>query len=258
MVKEEEMKKLLAKLAVSVLACMTLQAQASANWDFVVEPYLIATSIEGDAAIGRVGDVDVDVEFDTILDNLDMGAMIHAEAVHSSGWGVLVDYALMDLKGDSSNDRGGVADVRVKQVVAELALIHHTELGNDSSYDLFIGVRHWDNELSLKLIPNFDLLGQKKFSAEPSWTDGYIGGRYIMALGGNWKGMISGDVGAGGSDFTATARAGVYYSFNETWELELGYKGLRVDYEEGNEGQVGHFVYDTVTHGPLLGLKINF
>ncbi|MEH6516119.1 MAG: hypothetical protein V7742_05520 [Halioglobus sp.] len=252
------MKKLIAKLAVPVLACMTWQAQANENWDFVVEPYLIATAIEGDSAVGRIGEVDVDVDFDTILDNLDMGAMIHAEAVHKSGWGVLVDYALMDLKGDSSSARGGVADVRVKQEVAELGLIRRIQLDKYSSYDLIFGIRHWDNELRLKLIPNVDILGQTTFRAEPSWTDGYIGGRYTMTLGGKWKGMISGDVGTGDSNFTATARVGVYYSFNETWELELGYKGLWVDYEEGKEGQVGHFVYDTLTHGPLLGLRINF
>jgi hypothetical protein len=89
-------------LALPVLACTTSQAQAAENWDFVVEPYLVATSIEGDAAIGRVGDIDVDVDFNTILDDLDIGGMIHAEAIHNSGWGVLVDYALMDLKRDSS------------------------------------------------------------------------------------------------------------------------------------------------------------
>jgi hypothetical protein len=100
------MSKLFWILALPVLACITSQAQAAENWDFVVEPYLIATSIEGDAAIGRVGDidvdVDVDVDFSTILDDLDIGGMIHAEAIHNSGRGVLVDYALMDLKRDSS------------------------------------------------------------------------------------------------------------------------------------------------------------
>ena len=70
--------------------------------------------------------------------------------------------------------------------------------------------------------------------------------------------MFYGDIGTGDSSITFTARAGIYYSFSETWELEVGYKGLWVDYEEGRPGQPGHFAYDTVTHGPLLGLKINF
>ena len=106
------MSKLFWILALPVLACTTSQAQAAENWDFIVEPYLVAISIEGDAAIGRVEDIDLDVNFDTILDNMDQAAFIHAEAIHNSGWGVLVDYALMDLKGDSSTPRGGVVDCR--------------------------------------------------------------------------------------------------------------------------------------------------
>ena len=72
--------------------------------------------------------------------------------------------------------RGGVVDARVKQEVAELALIRRIQLDDNSSYDLLFGIRNWDNELRVKLTPDSDFLGQRKFRIEPSWTDGYIGG----------------------------------------------------------------------------------
>jgi hypothetical protein len=57
------------------------------NWQFAIEPYLMATSIEGDASIGRATGVDVDVRFSDILETLEAAFMISAEAYHKSGWG---------------------------------------------------------------------------------------------------------------------------------------------------------------------------
>jgi hypothetical protein len=55
----------------------------------------MATKIQGDASIGRVVGTPVDVDFSTILDNLDMAAMVHFEAHHKSGWGMVIDYVFM-------------------------------------------------------------------------------------------------------------------------------------------------------------------
>ena len=38
--------------------------------------------------------------------------------------------------------------------------------------------------------------------------------------------------------------------------LEFGYRALGTDYESGEEGD--HFVWDTVMHGPAVGLTIRF
>ena len=242
----------------SALLLLGGQAQAAGNWDLMIEPYVLATSIEGDASVGRIGGVEVDVDFDTILDNLDFGLMLHGEAIHASGWGVMLDYGLMDLKGDKGNGRGGVADARIKQAVTELALMYRMPLGDGETWDIFVGARHWENELRLKLVPAGPALDQVTLRNEPNWTDAFLGGRYTMPFSDNWAWYMYADIGAGDSDFTGTLRAGLDYSFNETWELELGYKGLWVDYEEGRMGTPGSFAYDTVTHGPLVGLKIHF
>ncbi len=41
-------------------------------------------------------------------------------------------------------------------------------------------------------------------------------------------------------------------------ELDLQYKALAVDYETGTPGQKGYFMYDTITHGPIIGLVFKF
>jgi len=252
------MVKIAFNIALTVLLSATHQVKAAENWNFMLEPYLIATSINGDSAVGRIGDVDVDVDFGTILDNLDAAIMFHAEAVHASGWGVLLDYGLMDLKAKRRNERGGIADARVKQAVTQLALFRHRELDSKSSYDLMLGVRHWENELRLKLIPAADQLAQRTLRIKPDWTDGFIGGRYTMELGGNWQAVFYADAGAGDANFTAAAKASLYYTFTDSWVLEVGYSSLWVDYDEGRSDSPGYFLYDTVTHGPLLGMQIRF
>lgn len=241
------------------LGCLSDLAAASENWEFMVEPYMLATSIGGDAAIGRVGEVDVDVDFDTILDNLDAALLVHAEAVHNSGWGIWFDYGLMDLKGDTRTVRDGRLDVRVKQAVTELAAIYRIPLDpNGESWDIIFGARHWENELRLKVAPPAGPVDQFTLRTEPGWTDAFVGGRYRTPLNEDWSFYVYGDIGAGEADFTGAARLGVEYAFNNTWEIDLAYKGLWVDYEEGRQRQAGHFIYDTLTHGPIVGLKIHF
>ena len=81
-----------------------------------------------------------------------------------------------------------------------------------------------------------------------------------MPLSEKWEFVLRGDLGGFGvsSDFTAVAAGGVLYSFNETISLDVQYKALWVDYENGSRSAPGYFAYDTVIHGPIIGLKLEF
>ena len=105
------------------------------DWAFSIEAYLLATAIEGDASIGVIRNAKVDVGFDDILKNLDMGAMLHFEAVKNNTWGFYLDYGFMDLSGGTENSLGGTVKAGVRQGVldavvfrrfapADLSLIH--------------------------------------------------------------------------------------------------------------------------------------
>ena len=100
----------------------------AAGWTYEIEPYGLFSSIEGDASVGRITGAPVDVGFDDILKNLDLGAMLHFEAHNENGWGLALDYGFMSLGADITGPRGGVADVGVRQGVFEALLVRRKEL----------------------------------------------------------------------------------------------------------------------------------
>jgi hypothetical protein len=241
----------------AALILMGQSTQALSDWQFLAEPYLMATNIEGDAEIGRIDDASVDVDFGTILENLNTAFLFHGEAIHSSNWGVVMDYGMMDLEADKKSSRGGVVDASVRQAVGELAVIRR--FGDErGSLDLFLGLRSWDNKIRVKLDPAADFLDRRQITKEIDWLDFYIGGRMTAPFADNWKAVGYADIGAGDSDLTYALKGGIEYSFNDTWGVTVLYKATWVDYTQGKRGTPGRFVYDTVTHGPLVGVQIKF
>lgn len=250
--------KVLSSLLLSAIGAYSLGVSAQ-EWNYQLEPYLMVTSIKGDATIGRINADDVDVDFGTILDNLDAAAMVHFEAHHNSGWGVVFDYGFMDLGGNKKNVNGSSADVGIRQGVLELQALYRNKLSN-GSLDYFAGVRWWDNDIDVDL--NFSALpgdGLVK-NVKSDWLDPVIGVRWIRNIDDKWTFLAQADIGGFGisSDFTSSVQSGVMYRINELMTVDLKYKATWVDFEEGNTGQQDYFQYDTVTHGAVIGLAFNF
>jgi hypothetical protein len=244
----------IAALAVSLSFC----AKAD-NWSFELEPYLMGTSIVGDASIGRVSGAPIDVDFKTILDNLDMAAMIHFEAHHKSGWGLAMDYGFMDLSQKKSNNRDGFVKVGLRQGVLETLGLYRVKYGR-ATVDYFAGVRWWDNDIELMLDPAI-VGGSINIKVKEDWLDMVVGLRWNHQINRQWNFITRADIGGFGlsSDFTSTVEAGFTYKISKLMTIDMKYKASWVDYEnDGNEVEVGYFVYDTITHGPILGLNFNF
>ncbi len=246
---------LLSVLAVGTLALLANPANAD-KWSFELEPYLLGVSIDGDAGVGRLTGVDVDVSTSDILDNLDMAFMVHFEARHENGWGALVDYAFMDLSNDTTGPRGGVLATELRQAIFEAALMKSTDSG-DGKLDFFAGLRWWNNEIDLTIDPA-SLPGTVSASVDEEWVDLMVGARWKKPISEKWLFVLRGDIGGGGSDFTWASTVGFRYRIGDLTELDLGYKALAVDYETGTPGQPGFFKYDTTTHGPMIGLMFKF
>ena len=100
------------------------------EWEYQLEPYVMITSIKGDASVGRITGAEVDVDFNTILDNLESAAMLHFEAHHDSGWGLAFDYGYMDLGGKVRNDNGSSVNVEVHQGVLGAVDLSHWQPNN--------------------------------------------------------------------------------------------------------------------------------
>ena len=126
----------------SVFALLLCAAANAEGWSYQFEPYVLASSIEGDTSIGRATGVDVDVDMSDILEVLEMAFMGHFEAHHSNGWGVALDYGFMDLSADISGPRGGVVDAKVRQGLFEALLVRRKQSGS-VQLDIFAG-KHID------------------------------------------------------------------------------------------------------------------
>jgi hypothetical protein len=239
----------------SILLISPLSAIAE-DWSYEIEPYMMASSITGDAAVGRVAGVAVDVGFDDILDNLDMAGMLHFEAHHKSGWGISLDYGFMDLGADISTSNGAVVDIGVHQGVFEaLAINRHQVSGGTLDYSF--GIRWWDNDLDLLIDPAV-LPGSLDASVKADWVDFVVGARYSHKLNNHWNFVIQGDIGTGGADFTSSFAIGGNYKMNDKWTLDLRYKSTWVDYKDGSVGTPEHFAYDANTKGPIVGFSYKF
>ena len=244
--------------SISTLVLAMSPASHADEWTFSVEPYLLAANIKGEAGIGRVTGADVDVDFSTILEKLDIGAMIHFEGHSGNGWGFAIDYGFMDLSDDVFGARGGVLDARVRQGTFEGLLIRQSR-SQTSGIEYFAGFRWWDNDVDIIIDPAI-LPGDIVRKVDASWIDLVVGARWTRDLSQRWQLQIKGDVGGFGleSDFTSSLLVSGIYRFSDRYALDLQYKALWVDYEDGNTGQSGYFSYDTVTHGPVVGFRIDF
>lgn len=235
----------------------TTGGKTKSDFQFLFEPYLMFTSINGDASVGRATGVSVDLDTGDIFENLEFGIMFHMEGLYKN-WGLAFDYALMDLENKNSGPRDGIITAGVKQKVMELFLFRRT-LINAGKIDFLIGGRSWYNKISLTLDPAI-WPGSVSTQQKETWIDPFIGMRAYFDLARDWTFFVRGDIGGFGlgSDFTALGNLGVMYDITEHIILDIQYKALWVDYENGNKKTPGYFAYDTVTHGPIIGLIFKF
>ena len=228
------------------------------DWSFSIEPYLLAANIEGDSGLGRVTGAPVDLDFSTILENLDMAAMLHFEAHSRNGWGIIVDYGFMDLSDDIFGSRGGVVDARLRQGILEGLLVRQSR-SQTSGLEYFAGFRWWDNDVDVAVDPAV-LPGDVTRKVDASWIDLVVGARWTRNINARWVAKVKGDIGGFGveADFTSSLSLSAIYEFSDRYALDLQYKLMWVDFEDGGKGQPGYFSYDTVTHGPIIGFQFNF
>ncbi|MBS8261823.1 hypothetical protein DYI23_16465 [Roseibium polysiphoniae] len=227
-------------------------------WEFTVAPYFVGANIVGTAQVGRLPSTDVDVSTGDIIENLHFGGMIHAEALFQQRFGAALDIAYMKL--GSSTDlllTGGRARVGAKQLIVETFLSYRLHHSDTSYVDVFAGGRYWDVTLDLNVTGS--IAGSFTTARGDNWWDPVIGLRGFHRFGEKWSINARADIGGfgAGSDFSWNVQGGAGYHINETWSAHLNYKVLSVDYDNGKSGN-SSFEYDTITHGPLLGVMAKF
>ncbi|WP_417668724.1 hypothetical protein [Roseibium sp.] len=228
------------------------------DWSFIVAPYLLAPTITGSSRVGRLPATDIDVSPGTIFSNLHLGGMLHLEALYQDRFGAVFDVAYMSLGAATDTPlTGGRVRSKVDQVVLEGFLSYRAFNIPTTKIDLYTGGRYWD--ISIDLDATGTIAGNFDITRGDRWIDPVIGARLTHNFTEDLSGRLRGDIGGfgAGSDFTWSAVAGLDYSLSDTWSAHVMYKALGVDFDNGKSGTQG-FGYDTITHGPLLGLSARF
>ena len=140
----------------------------------------------------------------------------------------------------------------------ELLFFKRTEIDR-GILDVFLGARRWKNKITLSRSQGA-FLPLISLQRDEYWVDAIIGLRGTFDIAQDWQLMVRGDIGGFGleSDFTAKTAVGVMYNITDSILLDVQYVGLWVDYETGTRDTASYFAYDTVTHGPVIGLIFKF
>ena len=218
------------------------------GWEFAIAPYLVAAGMDGTMTVKGL-EADVDVPFDTILENLDMAAMVHFE-MRNDRWVLSSDLVYMDLEG-STDAAAGTATASVTETLFEVAGGYRlspavTLLAGARLVDLGIGIRYAG--------PNLD----REAEASKSWVDPIVGVHVTAPLSERWWLGLHGDVGGFGvgSDLAWQTYANIGFRASDLVSVVAGYRAIDIDYQEGS----GHglFRYDVLTAGPQIGVAFTF
>ena len=211
------------KALLAIIAIFAAAPSSAQNWDWKLTPYLWAAGLDGSATVGATtGDVSVD--FTDVLDILRGGGLVRIEAQTDRN-GFYGDILYLRLKEEEARDTvGGSLELKLDALIAEGAYFYR--MGN--VYALELGVRYWDFETTLRPA----LLPEVKRASDV--FDGFIGFRSEFEISEKWDMLFRGNVGGGGSDFSAGLQIDVRRRFANGNTLDIGFRALDIDYEKGD------------------------
>jgi hypothetical protein len=225
------------------------ESNSNSDWEFSLAPmYLWAVSIDGDQTV-KGNDVDLDVPFSDIFDNLNGALTFHFEGLHKSRWGFFSDLNYIVLEMDD-----GAVDIDFTEIMFELAGFgFYRWNAGPHTIDGFGGLRYSSMDVDLDFPGPVLDTDQGK-----DWVDPYVGARWDWIFAEKWMTKLRGDIGGFGigSDLTYNLVGLVDFKPWQHVSLFGGYRLLYQDYSTGSGSS--KFAYDATMHGPVLGLNITW
>ena len=266
---------LMAAALAGALSLTNASAQTSSkpddSWQFSLTPYLWFPNVKATLGFntprGAGGSPTVEVGADDYLSNLKFAAMLTGEA-RKGPWAIFTDIIYLDFSDESSavnkvTGPGGVVQVPIntntqsslKGLVWELAASYAVARSDTATLEVLGGFRYLNLESTVdwQLAGPLGLFPQSGSSSQSEdLLDAIVGVRGKLKLGGsNWFVPYYLDAGAGSSQFTWQAEAGIGYAFK--WgDVLLAYRHLSYEQESGK------LIQDMRFSGPALGVAFRF
>ncbi len=243
--------KMTASSAALVLSMAGAQASAQEAWDWNAAIYLWGATIGTDTKSGA----STEITFDTLLENLNSGAMA-AVAANRGPWTIFGDFIYLNVNGSKGGTLNfgpgpGVdadADVRLAGFISTVGAGYEVADGPGYGVNVLGGIRY------LWLESEFDAtVGPARVGDEgdESSIDAVVGVRGSFDLSDKWYLTYYADVGAGQSELTWQALASANYRF-DNWDLSVGYRHGEWEFDD-----FGPFERLSVG-GPFAGARFSF
>ncbi len=236
---------------------------AASEWEWLLTPYIWASDTSVDLSL-PTGSVEGGVDFDDLIDKVDMGAQLHFEGRREL-IGFFVDVTYLSINERAYREPALPLQGRLRLKSEMETLIGEVggtyRLAGDSAltgFDLMLGVRVTDIDVDLDLDYTGTGANILSTSASETQTDVFAGGRYIHGFDSGWVISIRGDVGTGDSDITWNGQAELIYLFgkNDQFGAVLGYRYMKAEYESSIQGETVDA--DLTMSGPALGFAFRF
>ncbi|MEP1930662.1 MAG: hypothetical protein ABJN98_21165 [Roseibium sp.] len=228
------------------------------KWEFVLGVYGFVPWVNGTSAAGSVTS-DLNLTGGDILNALRFGYFFDAEAIYDNRFSAMLDVTYANLGGASSSSRGSRIRLTFSEHIVEGRLGYRFVSKGPSWAEAYAGVRYWDFNQDLSVTGGGPFGITRTGSAGDTWIDPIIGlrGRYGFAH--KWGLIGQGDIGGFGlgSDFSWRAQAGIQRQFQNGLAIDLQYKALQADFDNGKTGG-NRFVWDVIQHGPVARLSYRF
>jgi len=227
------------------------------QWQFKAGAYLWGAGIDAETAVGS----DIDISFDSLIDNLHLAFMGNLEA-RKSKWSLAADLIYLNV-GDDGGGSVPVSEVPGVSIKVDAGIkLRAWVMGFTGGYNLWqserltldaiAGARYFEVKVTLNAA---DQLGpfskQLETTASGENWDAIVGVKGNVKLTDKWYAPYYLDVGTGDSDFTWQIAAGAGYRFN--WgEVNLLYRYMDWDFKSGSD------LDNLSLSGPMLGAKFSF
>ena len=255
----------------SMLAPMAASAQTSDKWEYGAIIYGWFPTIGGNTTFPAGTGTTIDVNADTILDNLKFTFMGSFEA-RKGQWGAFTDLIYLDVGGSKSQTRdvniggiplpGGItADLNldIKSTLWTIAGEYRVATTPTASVDVLAGARladikqslGWNFSADLPIDRNPGRSGNK--DVDISKWDGIVGakGRFAVSDDKQWFVPWYADVGTGQTDLTWQLIGGVGYAFK--WgEVIAVWRYMDYNFKSGSP------IEKLTLNGPAIGVAFHW